>query len=76
MNSDEIIDIFEDEVDTFDDEYLICPFCGYKRFVDFETFYSDNLDCEEEHTCPECGQKYIASRTVSFMYETFKPKKK
>ena len=61
--------------DTFDDKFLICPYCGHKEKVDLETFVSNfgtDPDCTEEHECPECGKIYKAHRMVFIHYETNK----
>ena len=60
--------------ETFDHEYLICPYCGYKEEVGFETFFSKDLECDEKHECQECGKTFTATRSVIFCYETFKIK--
>lgn len=57
---------------TFSNHALICPYCGYEEEVDYETFYSSDLECGEEHTCENCGRDFIATRGVIMVYETFK----
>lgn len=57
---------------TIDNDFLICPYCGYKERVDFETFDSRGLECSEEHECSECGKIFMAHRFVIVHYETDK----
>lgn len=57
--------------ETFSNEYLICPYCGHREEADFETFFSNDIECNEEHDCEECGKTFIASRSVIYCYETF-----
>lgn len=61
--------------ETIDNNFLICPYCGHKEKVDFETFDSNfgtDPDCFEEHECPDCGKTYLAHRFVIVNYETDK----
>ena len=67
-----MIDIKEDEIDTFSSDSIICPYCGNEIDIDCETFESRELEFEEEMKCWECGKTFIAQQSVSFSYETFK----
>jgi uncharacterized Zn-finger protein len=61
-----------EDIDTWDDNELICPYCGHHQEVD-ETFEGDDLDFEtEEVQCEECGKTFIASREVEIHYQAYK----
>lgn len=59
-----------------DEDKIICPYCGYERKVDFETFHGDSADCEEEMECENCGKTFIAFREVKCYYGTHKKNNK
>ena len=61
-------------MNTFSNDKLICPYCGYEEEVDYETFWSNDLECEEDHECLNCGKEFIATRGVIMVYETFAKK--
>ena len=63
-----------DKIDTYSHDKIICPYCGHEEEVDFETFFSTDLYCEEEFTCGECGKEFIATRGAIMLYETFSKK--
>ena len=63
-----------DKIDTYSLDKIICPYCGHEEEVDFETFFSTDLECEEEFTCGECGKEFIATRGAILIYETFAKK--
>lgn len=52
--------------DQYDDEYIICPHCGYKRRADFE----DNNQIPDEFDCEECGKNYYRWAVISISYCT------
>lgn len=60
------------EINTWDKDYLICPYCGHEQAVD-STFEGDEGEYEVEKVCcEECGKTFIASREVEFHYMTYK----
>lgn len=53
--------------EVIDNEYVICPFCGYKIEgwdISFESDESQTL------TCDECGEQFIATRSEIVTYST------
>lgn len=72
------IDKLEAEGDVFgtwSDDSLICPYCGHTKTVDWEDFYNESPECSDvKFECEECGKVFLASRSVSFSYETYKIK--
>ena len=57
--------------DTYNNDYLICPYCGYKDCDSFEL-----SDEEDEYECPQCGSilKYHKEISVSYDVEVVKEK--
>lgn len=64
----------EKEIDTWSDSNeLICPYCGYKRDIDFEMFENADIEFDEEEAeCWECGKYFRVQRKVFFTYNTYK----
>lgn len=61
-------DLPEDE-ETYNEDYLVCPQCGYENRDSFEL-----PDEDDEYECPRCGSilKYNRRITVSYDCEVVK----
>ena len=61
-----------EEKETYNENYLICPYCGYENKDSFELPDEDN-----EYTCPRCGSvlKYNRCITVSYDVEVINENK-
>jgi DNA-directed RNA polymerase subunit RPC12/RpoP len=46
--------------DQYDDDYIVCPHCGYQRLADFE---DNSEDFEDE--CEECGKEFSTKLALS-----------
>ena len=57
--------------DTYTDDYLTCPYCGYKDHDSFELPEED-----DEYECPQCGSilKYHKEISVSYDVEVVEGK--
>lgn len=53
---------------TYEHSGLKCLYCGYMDENTTEIF-TDMEETIEDYSCPHCGEKFIASRTVLFTYE-------
>lgn len=61
------------EINTYSTDKIICPYCGaVVENVDFETFYDHDPECDQKFYCEECDHEFVASRSVSFSYESYK----
>ena len=56
--------------DQYDDDYIVCPHCGYQRLADFEDNSEDGFDDE----CEECGKEFVHWAQISISYVSKKPK--
>jgi hypothetical protein len=55
-----------EELDSF---WIICPFCGYKS--EGWDHYTDEMEWQEDDfECGECGEIFMAGRSVSITYYT------
>lgn len=53
------------ELDTWHEREVICPWCGYK--------YTDSWEMSDgEHECPECEQKFVLEIETEVYYTTSK----
>jgi DNA-directed RNA polymerase subunit RPC12/RpoP len=50
--------------DQYDDDYIVCPHCGYQRLADFEDNSEDVFDDE----CEECGKEFVHWAQISISY--------
>lgn len=60
--------------DTWSDEFVICPHCGYAiptdlGYEDFPEIYEDG---DHEIDCPECEKTFVLETAVSYSWETKK----
>ena len=55
--------------DQYDDDYIVCPHCGYQRLADFE----DNSE-DFDDACEECGKEFVHWAQISISYVSRKPK--
>lgn len=60
-----------DELDTYAEDNVICPFCGQVHESDGESieFYADG---DHEFECSECENTFLLETNVSFSYTTTK----
>lgn len=63
-----------ENVDTWSDDYVICPYCGEALetdvgYPDFPEIYEDG---DHELECTECGKIFILNTMVSYSWETAK----
>jgi len=49
----------------YDDDYPICPYCGY---VEIDAWELELTDDESEHDCSNCERIYLITRNVSVTY--------
>ena len=56
--------------DQYDDDYIVCPHCGYQRLADFEDNSEDVFDDE----CEKCGKEFVHWAQISISYVSKKPK--
>jgi DNA-directed RNA polymerase subunit RPC12/RpoP len=56
--------------DQYDDDYIVCPHCGYQRLADFEDNSEDVFDDE----CEECGKEFVHWAQISISYVSRKSK--
>lgn len=52
------------EGDTYTDDYLTCPYCGYEDHDSFEL-----PDEDDEYECPQCGSTLKYHREISVSYD-------
>lgn len=59
-------------IDTFSEDYVICPYCGDAVEVDigYEEFPELYEDGDHELECDGCGKKFILETSVSYYYKT------
>ena len=60
--------------DTWSDEFVICPYCGYAiptdlGYEDFPELYEDG---GHDIDCPECEKSFVLETSVSYSWETKK----
>lgn len=64
----------DERVDTWSDDYVICPYCGEALRTDFG--YEDFPEIYEEGShsleCPACGKNFTLNTSVSYSWETEK----
>lgn len=64
----------EEAVDTWSDDYVICPYCG--EALETDVGYEDFQEIYEEGShkldCPECGREFILNTHVSYSWDTEK----
>lgn len=58
-----------------DNDYIICPYCGYKKKAEYETYFGDCCpdvyeEGEEDVNCPECGKTFLLTKELSWEYRT------
>lgn len=53
-----------DDIDTYDTDNIVCPFCGHEDDTGYEYHYSD------EYECPVCGALSALTKNVSVTYTT------
>ncbi len=63
-----------EEVDTWSDDYVICPYCGHAHetclgYEDFPEIYEEGSHKVE---CDECGKTFELETSVSYSWETGK----
>ena len=60
-----------DELDTWSDEYVICPYCGMpiEPDIDDRDLYQDG---DTTHECPYCGKLFKVEVSVKVIWETEK----
>ena len=68
----------DEDVDTWSDDYVICPYCGEALetdagYPDFLEIYEDG---DHELECPECGETFILNTMVSYSWETKKRRRR
>lgn len=61
-------------IDTYSDDYVICPYCGnaidvhdYDQTLDLDDLWEDG---DKEYTCEKCGKTYTCTTNVSYTFET------
>lgn len=62
------------EIATKYQDYVICPHCGAKNWPDEEYELFSQGDDREGIECGHCGETFNATRHVSCVYSTEKPK--
>ena len=65
------------EMNNFEvsDNYIICPYCGYKQEVEYDFYFGENdIDVYEEGEqdvkCPDCGHVFLLTKTLTWEYTT------
>lgn len=58
-----------------DDDFIICPYCEYKKKVEYEMYFGDKspdvyTEGEEDLTCPECGHTFTLTKEMKWEYTT------
>ena len=53
-----------DDIDTYDTDNIVCPFCGHEDDTGYEYHYSD------EYECPVCGALSTLTKNVEVTYTT------
>ncbi len=63
--------IKDGDADTFSDDYVVCPYCGFaigdEDLADYPELYEDG---EHEISCIECDKKFKVETMVSYDWET------
>lgn len=61
----------DDELNTWSDQYVICPYCGMpiEPDIDDSHLYQDG---DTTHECPDCGKKFKVEVSVWVTWETEK----
>ena len=57
------------------DDEIICPYCGYKKEVEYDFYFGDNdinvyEEGDQDVKCPECGHIFELRKTMKWEYET------
>lgn len=71
----EMVNKDEESIDTYSNDYLICPYCGEKN-SEYGNL-SDVFFVEGKHEgvyCDKCSEDYIVYTQPSYSYETIKRK--
>ena len=66
----------DEEVDTWSDDYVICPYCGYamETNVNYEDLSEIYEEGDHDVECPECEKCFRLTTSVSYSWETEKIK--
>jgi hypothetical protein len=55
----------------YSSKYIICPYCGHKRYPDIGGFDFEDESCEEDE-CEECEEVFILKPYSSWSWTTEK----
>lgn len=53
-----------EEEETYNEDCLVCPYCGYENKDSFEL-----PDEDDEYVCPRCGSVLKYSRNITISYD-------
>lgn len=53
-----------DDIDTYDTDNIVCPFCGHEDDTGYEYHYTDTYEC------PICGATSELTKNISVTYTT------
>lgn len=56
-----------DELDTYNTEEIVCPYCGH-RYSDSWTFFEDDFRNTFEEECRRCERVFHVSAECDYQY--------
>lgn len=57
------------DFENYSEDYLICPYCGWKHDTDEAFFFDEDFD---EYDCENCGKRFLVDTNVVWSWKTAK----